>query len=99
MILHCEAAAPSLVAHLLTGDEEIEGYWLGLRPQTAGGTEIGDAAFSRDAGSGKGQDDSGLVHEFAKAANSGLKIGRDHIWWRSRRMGAGMPGAAGGFDT
>jgi hypothetical protein len=49
-----------------------------FRPDTAGGPEIRDAAFGGNAGAGERNDDAGLVHEFAQAANGRRSIGRDH---------------------
>src|SRR5262245_64116696 len=57
--VHGEAPPPSLVAHLLAGEELVEGDRLVLGPQPAGRAEGGDGAFGRDAGTGERADDGG----------------------------------------
>ena len=57
LFLHGEAPPPGLVARLLAGDEVREVDRPHPGPDAAGGTEIRDAAFGRDAGAGERHDD------------------------------------------
>src|SRR5262249_17156904 len=68
--LHGKAAAPSFVAHRLAREELIEGDRLILRPEPAGGAEIGNAALGGNAGSGeRGDEARGLHKSFTRSAS------------------------------
>src|SRR5438270_532731 len=61
VLLHGKAPPPRLVARVLARDELIERDRLVRRPNPARRTEIRDAAFGRDAGSGERQHQPGVV--------------------------------------
>src|SRR4029077_5106388 len=58
-----EAAAPGFVARLLARQELVEWDRLVLGPQPPGRAEIGNAAFGRNTGPGKWDNDPSLVDQ------------------------------------
>jgi hypothetical protein len=82
LVLHGEAPPPGFVARLLAGEEIRKVDRPHPGPDAAGGAKIRDAAFGRDARTGKRHDDAGLVHKRAQAVNGGRNVGRDHAMSR-----------------
>src|SRR3979490_2607632 len=59
MRIHGETPPPSLVSHLLAGEELIERDRPVLGPEPARRPEVGYAALRRNAGASEGSDDAG----------------------------------------
>src|SRR5579871_2502657 len=76
--LHGKPPPPGFVARLLVSYELVERDRPVARPQSARRAEIGNAAFGRDAGAGKGHDDGGRGDHLTEALDAALKIPGDH---------------------
>ena len=72
--LHRKTPPPCLVPRIGTGDEFIERDRTVAGPQSAGRTKIGNAAFGRNAGAGKGNDGGGLGDHVAELFHAAAKI-------------------------
>src|SRR4030081_2087831 len=83
MRIHGETPPPSLVSHLLAGEELIERDRPVLGPEPARRPEVGYAALRRNAGASEGSDDAGAIHQFLQMIDGGLQIRRDHICFLS----------------
>jgi hypothetical protein len=66
-LLHDEAPAPGLVAHLAARDEGVERDRLVLGPQAAGRTEIRDTAFGGYPRPGERDDSARALDQAAQA--------------------------------
>src|ERR1700712_2854290 len=70
LLFHGKSPAPAFVAHL---------------PAVEGILEFDRAHLGRDAGAGKWHHDAGPLDHLAKLRDTGLKIGRDHLYCPMRR--------------
>ena len=76
--LHRKAPPPGFVAGILAGDEFIERDRPVAAPQPARRTEVGNAAFGRNAGAGEGNDAGGFGDHVAELFHAAAKIRCDH---------------------
>ena len=77
-VLHGKAPAPCFVAGVLAGHEFIERNRLIAAPQSARRAEVGNAAFGRNPGSGKGHDDGRARDHVAEPFHVSLKLRCNH---------------------
>ena len=73
ILLHGEAAAPGLVAHLLAGEEILELDRPGLGPQPARRAEVRNAALGRNSGAGERRDRARSVDQFLQLVDGGRR--------------------------
>src|SRR5215470_8572812 len=66
MLLHCEAAPPRFIAHLLARQKLVERDRPVLGPEPTGQTEKRDAAIGRDPRAGERHDDLRRIDEVAQ---------------------------------
>src|ERR1700722_911743 len=78
LVGHGEAAPPGFVARLLAGQELVVRDRLVLGPKAPRRTEIRDAAFGRNAGPRKWDNDPSLVDQVLEVGLGGIEIGCDH---------------------
>src|ERR1700677_2774042 len=82
--LHREAPAPCLIAGVRAGNEFIERDRTVAGPQPAGRAKIGNAAFSRNAGTRKGNNDGSFGDHVAELFYATAKIRCDH--WNNPKV-------------
>src|SRR6185312_6753561 len=76
---HCKTPPPGLVAGVRTDDEFIERDRTVTSPQSAGRAKIGNAAFRRNASTGKRNNDGGFGDHVAELFHATAKVRCDHL--------------------
>src|ERR1700719_3866807 len=78
LVGHGKTPPPGFVARLLAGQELVERDRLVLGPKAPGRTEVGDAAFGRNAGPGKWDNGPSVVDQVVQLGLGAVEIGCDH---------------------
>src|SRR3974390_3134420 len=76
--LHSKAPSPRFLARVCAGDEFIKRNWTVAAPQAARGEEIGNAAFSRNAGASKGNNDGCRGDHIAELLHTAANVRSNH---------------------
>ena len=79
LISHGKAPPPGFVARLLARHELIEWDRLVLGPETAGRSEVRDAALGGNAGTGERNHDFGFAYQIVETCHCRIQVGRDHL--------------------